>query len=338
LRAAEEDGLLVFEMEYNTALFKRESIKRWSGYWVNLLEAVAETPDASLSDLSLLDEAEKRRIVQKWNETKLAVPQDKTVHELFEAQVLRTPDRGAAVYNGVKWTYKELNARANRLARLLIEKGAGPEQRVGIMVKPSLEMAAGVLAILKAGAAYVPIDPGYPAERIGYVLKDSGAELLLTQTNLAVPEEFSGETLLLDSMLSEEITNDDEVNPQAGTQPNNLAYLIYTSGTTGQPKGVMVEHQSLVNLCYWHNDAFAVTEQDKSAKYAGFGFDASVWEMFPYWIAGAELHIIDEAIRMDITRLNEYFEENGITITFLPTQLCEQFMELDNQSLRVLLT
>ncbi|WP_252607192.1 lichenysin non-ribosomal peptide synthetase LicA [Bacillus paralicheniformis] len=338
LTAAEEDGLLVFEMEYNTALFKHESIERWSGYWVNLLEAVAENPDACLSELSLLDEAEKRRIVQKWNETKLAVPQDKTVHELFEAQVLRTPDRGAAVYNGVKWTYKELNARANRLARLLIEKGAHPEQRIGIMVKPSLEMAAGVLGILKAGAAYVPIDPSYPAERIGYVLKDSGAELLLTQTNLAAPEEFSGETLLLDSMLSEEITKDDEVNPQAGTHPNNLAYLIYTSGTTGQPKGVMVEHQSLVNLCYWHNDAFAVTEEDKSAKYAGFGFDASVWEMFPYWIAGAELHIIDEAIRMDITRLNEYFEENGITITFLPTQLCEQFMELDNQSLRVLLT
>ncbi|MFB6499508.1 lichenysin non-ribosomal peptide synthetase LicA [Bacillus haynesii] len=337
LTAAEEDGLLVFEMEYNTALFKRESIERWSGYWVNLLEAVAENPDARLSELSLLNEAEKRRIVQKWNETKLAVPQDKTVHELFEAQALRTPERGAAVYNGVKWTYKELNARANRLARLLIKKGARPEQRIGIMVKPSLEMTAGVLAILKAGAAYVPIDPGYPAERIGYVLKDSGAELLLTQTNIAVPEEFSGETLLLDSILSEEITNDDEVNPQAGTQPNNLAYLIYTSGTTGQPKGVMVEHQSLVNLCHWHNNAFAVTEQDKSAKYAGFGFDASVWEMFPYWIAGAELHIIDESIRMDITRLNEYFEENGITITFLPTQLCEQFMELDNQSLRVLL-
>ncbi|UAY69896.1 lichenysin non-ribosomal peptide synthetase LicA [Bacillus paralicheniformis] len=338
LTAAEEDGLLVFEMEYNTALFKHESIERWRGYWVNLLEAVAENPDARLSELSLLDEAEKRRIVQNWNETRLAVPQDKTVHELFEAQVLRTPDRGAAVYNGVKWTYKELNARANRLARLLIEKGARPEQRIGIMVKPSLEMAAGVLAILKAGAAYVPIDPSYPAERIGYVLKDSGAELLLTQTNLAAPEEFSGETLLLDSMLSEEITKDDEVNPQAGTQSDNLAYLIYTSGTTGQPKGVMVEHQSLVNLCYWHNDAFKVTEQDKSAKYAGFGFDASVWEMFPYWIAGAELHIIDEAIRMDITRLNQYFEENKITITFLPTQLCEQFMELDNQSLRVLLT
>ena len=104
---------------------------------LNLLEAIAEIPDASLSDLSLLDEADKRRILYEWNETVLDVPQNKTVHELFEAQVLRTPDRGAAVYNGVKWTYKELNARANRLARLLIEKGAGPEQRVGIMVKPS---------------------------------------------------------------------------------------------------------------------------------------------------------------------------------------------------------
>ncbi|WP_440096949.1 lichenysin non-ribosomal peptide synthetase LicA [Bacillus paralicheniformis] len=341
LTAAEEDGLLVFEMEYNTALFKQESIERWRGYLLNLLEAVAENPDARLSELSLLDEAEKRRIVQNWNETRLAVLEDKTVHELFEAQVLRTPDHGAAVYNGVKWTYKELNARANRLARLLIEKGVRPEQRIGIMVKPSLEMAAGVIAILKAGAAYVPIDPGYPAERIGYVLRDSGAELLLTQSGLTVPDTFTGDVIDLNregSILDGELYPEDDMNPNAQAQSDNLAYLIYTSGTTGQPKGVMVEHRSLVNLCYWHNDAFKVTEQDKSAKYAGFGFDASVWEMFPYWIAGAELHIIDESIRMDITRLNQYFEENGITITFLPTQLCEQFMELDNQSLRVLLT
>ncbi|WP_412095509.1 AMP-binding protein, partial [Bacillus haynesii] len=166
----------------------------------------------------------------------------------------------------------------------LIEKGAGPEQRIGIMVRPSLEMAAGVLAILKAGAAYVPIDPGYPAERIGYVLKNSGAELLLTQNGLTVPDTFTGEVIDLNgeaSILDGELYPEDDINPNAEAQPNNLAYLIYTSGTTGQPKGVMVEHQSLVNLCYWHNDAFSVTEQDKSAKYAGFGFDASVWEMFP---------------------------------------------------------
>ncbi|MCY8603160.1 non-ribosomal peptide synthetase, partial [Bacillus sonorensis] len=338
LTAAEEDDLMRFEMEFNTALFKHETIQRWSRYLLNLLEAVAQNPNVPLSDLSLFNEAEKRRIVEVWNETELEVPADKTIHELFEAQVNRTPDHGAAVYNGRRWTYRELNARANRLARLLIEKGVRPEQRIGIMVKPSLDMASGVLAVLKAGAAYVPIDPGYPEQRIKYVLEDSGAELLLTQTGVAVPDGFCGEAILLDSVLSGDISPEDDVNPQSGAEPHNLAYLIYTSGTTGQPKGVMVEHQSIVNLCYWHNDAFNVTEHDKSAKYAGFGFDASVWEMFPYWIAGAELHIIDEAIRKDIVRLNRYFEEHGITITFLPTQLCEQFMELDNRSLRVLLT
>ncbi|QHZ48659.1 non-ribosomal peptide synthetase [Bacillus sp. NSP9.1] len=334
---AKEDGLSL-QFEYATDLFKKETIKRWSGYLLYLLETVAANPHVRLSDLSLIDETEQRKIVEEWNATALEAPTDKTINELFEAQVRRTPDRGAVVYNGRKWTYRELNARANRLARLLMEKGAQPEQRIGIMVKPSLEMAAGVLAILKAGAAYVPIDPDYPAQRIGYVLQDCGAELLLTQTDVTVPEEFNGEVLLLDTMMSEEVVKEDEMNPQSAVKPDNLAYLIYTSGTTGQPKGVMVEHHSLVNLCYWHNDAFKVTEEDKSAKYAGFGFDASVWEMFPYWLAGSELHIIDEAIRMDIVRLNQYFEEHGITITFLPTQLCEQFMELDNRSLRVLLT
>ncbi|KAA6449502.1 non-ribosomal peptide synthetase [Bacillus swezeyi] len=341
LGAFEEGESIGLQFEYAIDLFKEETIKRWSGYLLNLLEAVADNPNVCLSELSLLDGAEKRRLVEKWNETALEAPEDKTIHELFEAQVLRTPDSGAAVYNGRRWTYRELNARANRLARLLIEKGVQPEQRIGIMVKPSLEMAAGVLAILKAGAAYVPIDPDYPAQRIGYVLKDSGAELLLTQTDLMVPDTFTGEVICLNgeaSILYGELHAEDEANPVSGAKFDNLAYLIYTSGTTGEPKGVMVEHHSLVNLCYWHHDAFEVTEQDKSAKYAGFGFDASVWEMFPYWIAGAELHIIDEAIRMDIVRLNQYFEEHGITITFLPTQLCEQFMELDNRSLRVLLT
>ncbi|MFN2746574.1 amino acid adenylation domain-containing protein [Bacillus sp. z60-18] len=338
LTAAEEEDIVRLEMVYNTALFQHESVKRWCEYWLHLLEAAAHHSDVRLSELSLLDETEKRRLVAAWNDTALDVPTDKTIDELFEAQVRRTPDRGAVVYNGRKWTYRELNARANRLARLLIEKGGQPEQRIGIMVKPSLEMAVGVLAILKAGAAYVPIDPDYPVQRIGYVLEDSGAELLLTQTDLAAPEGFSGESIQLDLMLKGELTKEDERNLQSAVKPGNLAYLIYTSGTTGQPKGVMVEHHSLVNLCYWHNDAFKVTEEDKSAKYAGFGFDASVWEMFPYWLAGSELHIIDEAIRMDIVRLNQYFEEHGITITFLPTQLCEQFMELDNRSLRVLLT
>ncbi len=155
-----------------------------------------------------------------------------------------------------------------------------------------------------------------------------------------MPDSYKGETILLDgsrSILSLPLDENDEANPQTETTADHLAYMIYTSGTTGQPKGVMVEHHALVNLCFWHHDAFAMTADDKSAKYAGFGFDASIWEMFPTWTIGAELHVIDEAIRLDITRLNHYFEEHGVTITFLPTQLAEQFMELENTSLRMLL-
>ncbi|WP_032865507.1 non-ribosomal peptide synthetase, partial [Bacillus velezensis] len=275
-----------------------------------------------------------------WKGKTLSVPRDKTVHRLFEETAARYANRPAVAYNGAKWTYGELNARANRIARILMDCGVTADERVGILTKPSLEMAAGVLGVLKAGAAFVPIDPDYPEERISYILQDSGAKLLLTQEALDVPDSYNGETILLDgsrSILSLPLDENDEANPQTETTADHLAYMIYTSGTTGQPKGVMVEHHALVNLCFWHHDAFAMTADDKSAKYAGFGFDASIWEMFPTWTIGAELHVIDEAIRLDITRLNHYFEEHGVTITFLPTQLAEQFMELENTSLRMLL-
>ncbi|WP_139134486.1 non-ribosomal peptide synthetase, partial [Bacillus velezensis] len=283
---------------------------------------------------------EKQALLNAWKGKTISVPRDKTVHRLFEETAARYANRPAAAYNGAKWTYGELNARANRIARILMDCGVTADERVGILTKPSLEMAAGVLGVLKAGAAFVPIDPDYPEERISYILQDSGAKLLLTQEALDVPESYKGETILLDgsrSILSLPLDENDEANPQTETTADHLAYMIYTSGTTGQPKGVMVEHHALVNLCFWHHDAFAMTADDKSAKYAGFGFDASIWEMFPTWTIGAELHVIDEAIRLDITRLNHYFEEHGVTITFLPTQLAEQFMELENTSLRMLL-
>ncbi|WP_231595047.1 surfactin non-ribosomal peptide synthetase SrfAA, partial [Bacillus sp. JFL15] len=340
MTADDTDGGLTFVLEYNTALFKPETAETWKHYWLHLLEAAAENPAAKLSELSLVNETEKQALLDAWKGKTLSVPRDKTVHRLFEETAARHTDRPAVAYNGAKWTYGELNARANRIARILMDCGVTADERVGILTKPSLEMAAGVLGVLKAGAAFVPIDPDYPKERISYILQDSGAKLLLTQEALDVPESYTGDTILLDgrrSILSLPLDENDEANPQTETTADHLAYMIYTSGTTGQPKGVMVEHHALVNLCFWHHDAFAMTAEDKSAKYAGFGFDASIWEMFPAWTIGAELHVIDEAIRLDITRLNHYFEEHGVTITFLPTQLAEQFMELENTSLRMLL-
>ncbi|MCY9397798.1 non-ribosomal peptide synthetase, partial [Bacillus inaquosorum] len=284
---------------------------------------------------------EKQTLLEAWKGKTLPVPTDKTVHQLFEETAQRHKDRQAVTFNGQSWTYDELNAKANRLARILIDCGISADERVGVLTKPSLEMSAAVLGVLKAGAAFVPIDPDYPDQRIDYILQDSGAKLLLKQEGISVPDSFSGDVILLDgdrTILSLPLDENDEENPEVDTNAENLAYMIYTSGTTGQPKGVMVEHHALVNLCFWHHDAFSMTEEDRSAKYAGFGFDASIWEMFPTWTIGAELHVIDESIRLDIVRLNDYFETHGVTITFLPTQLAEQFMELENTSLRVLLT
>ncbi|MDM5300447.1 surfactin non-ribosomal peptide synthetase SrfAA [Bacillus subtilis] len=341
LTADETDGGLTFVLEYNTALFKPETIERWKQYWMQLLDAVTGNPNQPLSSLSLVTETEKQTLLEAWKGNTLPVPTDKTVHQLFEETAQRHKDRPAVTYNGQSWTYGELNAKANRLARILIDCGISADERVGVLTKPSLEMSAAVLGVLKAGAAFVPIDPDYPDQRIDYILQDSGAKILLKQEGIAVPDSYTGEVILLDgdrTILSLPLDENDEEDPLTATKAENLAYMIYTSGTTGQPKGVMVEHHALVNLCFWHHDAFSMTEEDRSAKYAGFGFDASIWEMFPTWTIGAELHVIDEAIRLDIVRLNDYFETNGVTITFLPTQLAEQFMELENTSLRVLLT
>ncbi|MEC0235535.1 amino acid adenylation domain-containing protein [Paenibacillus kribbensis] len=379
LGAFEDGDSIGLQFEYAADLFGEETVGYWSGYLLNLLSAAASEPDIQLGTLPLLTEQEQHVLLEEWNQTGMEVPEDRTVVGLFEEQAERTPEAAAVTYGGKTWSYRELNGRANQLARLLRERGAGSERAVGIMVKPSLEMASGVLGIMKAGAAYVPIDPDYPAQRIAYILADSGALALVTQSGLPIPEDYSGEVVYLDGGLSGSSLSGDslhegvrfgdvqmgdslgdgsryeadlpkdslsvvsagwtnEPNPPLAAGPHDLAYMIYTSGTTGQPKGVMVEHQSLVNLCCWHNEAFGVTAEDRSAKYAGFGFDASVWELFPYWVAGAEIHVIDESIRMDLEALNRYFETNSITITFLPTQLCEQFMELENRSLRVLLT
>ncbi|QGX67144.1 amino acid adenylation domain-containing protein [Bacillus sp. ms-22] len=329
----EEQNQVGLRFEYAAALFKKSTIQRWSRYFEQIIDELMAKLNQPISTLSILTKEEKQDLLNEWSGPVLDVPSDQTVHALIEAQACNTPYQKAATFCGTSWTYEELNKRANTVAARLMSSGTKPGDRVGILTRPSLDMTAAVLGVLKAGAAFVPIDADYPAQRIAYMLEDCEAEVLLIQKGLTAPPSFTGHTLLI-----EEAVEGEAHAIQVPIKPTDLAYMIYTSGTTGQPKGVMVEHQSLVNLAFWHNDAFQVTTEDRTAKYAGFGFDASIWEMFPTWIAGAELHIIDEAIRLDMIKLNTYFNDEGITIAFLPTQLCEQFMSMDNQSLRYLLT
>ncbi|AYK08267.1 non-ribosomal peptide synthetase [Brevibacillus laterosporus] len=336
LLCVEKDGRLRFEWEYSTKLFTRETIVRMSKHLIHLLEQIIEQPQLSIVDIELITEAEKTQLLHDFNRTEWEHPVEQTIHALIEKQALLAPDQTAVVFRSEALTYQQLNEKANQLAHTLREKGAGPEQVIAIMADRSLEMFIGLLAILKAGAAFVPIDPEYPAERIQYMLDDSQAKLLLHHTNQDVKlDAYTREVIRISDQASYQR---DIANLPEMTQPSNLAYIIYTSGSTGKPKGVMIEHRSLVNLCFWHRSEYGITADDATTKYAGFGFDASVWEIFPYLISGATIHVIGDELRYDIHKLNEYYEQNRITISFLPTQLCETFMSLCNRSLRYLLT
>jgi amino acid adenylation domain-containing protein len=325
------------EVQYNESRYERETVERIASHFTWLLQQALFNVYMKLSEVDITTEEEKKQLINDFNDTAMEYPQDKTVHELFEEQVEKRPGHIAAAAEGAGVTYRELNEKSDQVAHVLREKGVGPDIIVGIMIERSMEMVVGLLGILKAGGAYLPIDPKYPQERRRYMLADCNARILLSEVS-----KVSGETEVID--LPSLIVENDETEPihlthlTYPTHPTHLCYVIYTSGSTGRPKGVMIQHRSLVNLCCWHNRNFSVVSTDRAVKYAGFGFDASVWEIFPYLLVGASLHILPDEIKLDVEKLNYYFEKNKITIAFLPTQVCEQFMILENQSLRVLLT
>ncbi|HYF81964.1 MAG TPA: amino acid adenylation domain-containing protein, partial [Clostridia bacterium] len=335
LNAMESGEKLGLNIEYCTKLFRKETIEGLAKHLTNILANITKTVEVKISEIDMLSEEEKHKLLVEFNNTYAEYPKDKTIHELFEEQVKKTPDNVAVVYEDKQLTYRELNEKANQLARVLKEKGVVPDSIVGIMVEPSLEMITGIMGILKAGGAYLPIDPEYPADRIRYMLEDSGSKLFLVQQHLRDKTVFDGEVIELGD---ERSYAGDSNNLEASNGSDNPAYVIYTSGSTGRPKGVMIEHKSLQNLCNWHINQFNIVQEDKATKYAGFGFDASVWETFPYLIKGASLFIISKDIMLNIESLNKYIEKNGITVSFLPTQVCEQFMKLENRALRLLLT
>ncbi|WP_344854076.1 AMP-binding protein, partial [Pedobacter jeongneungensis] len=207
----------------------------------------------------------------------------------------------------------------------------------GVMLDRSHWMVIAILGILKSGAAYVPIDPEYPQDRKEYIMNDTAMKVLLTQADYLFDLDFyQGTVFSIDIQLN---AIDSPVgNPLSVNGPDDLAYVIYTSGSTGKPKGVLVEHHSLVNLCFWHQSEFSLSQEDRTSIYAGISFDASVWELFPYIITGVCLYIVPAEMRLNINALTAYYDENKVTISFLPTSIAEQFLEVENQSLRCLLT
>ena len=264
------------------------------------------------------------------------------VHDLVQLQASATPDAVALVSGNRHVTYRELNARANQLAHRLRSLGIGPDVPVGLCMERSVELPIGALGILKAGGAYVPLDPSYPSRRLSMLLEDSGTPVVVTQPGVAgrLPAG-KWETVVLDEDELGGSGVDSTDLPVANTTPENLAYIIFTSGSTGRPKGVQITHGSLNNLVTWHQHAFNLSPVDKATLLASPGFDAAVWEIWPYLAAGASLYVVDEAIRTAPATLRDWIVRTGITISFLPTVLAESMIGLQwppESPFRVLLT
>jgi len=263
------------------------------------------------------------------------------VHELVQLQANATPDSVALVSGNDHLTYGELNARANQLAHRLRSLGVGPDVPVGLCMERSVELPIAALGILKAGGAYVPLDPSYPSRRLSMLLEDSGTPVVVTQPGVAgkLPAG-KWETIVVDGDgLGSAV--DSTVFPVAKTTPENLAYIIFTSGSTGRPKGVQITHGSLLNLVTWHQRAFDLSPVDRATLLASPGFDAAVWEIWPYLAAGAGLYVVDEAVRTAPAALRDWIVRSGITISFLPTVLAESMIGLQwppESAFRVLLT
>ncbi|HEX8905758.1 MAG TPA: amino acid adenylation domain-containing protein, partial [Longimicrobiaceae bacterium] len=284
--------------------------------------------DVRLSRLQLLDEAERRMVVEEWNRTEAEVPRDVCVHELFEAQVERTPDAVAVSFEGERLTFAELNARANRLAHHLGDLGVGPEARVGLCVERSIEMVVAVLAVLKAGGAYVPLDPEYPEERLGYMLQDSAPVVLLTQRSLSGRFDGSGVPIeVLDGDASA-WTGQPDSNPGRGAlTPENLAYVIYTSGSTGQPKGVMNWHRSVINLLAWGERHWELGAGDALLQRTSLSFDVSVRELFSPLLAGARLVIVRPGGQREVDYLVDVVRRQEVSTMVLTVSHMQAFLE-----------
>ncbi len=284
----------------------------------------------------------EQELLEQWNKTYSPYPTDRCVHQLFEAQVERTPNALAVASPEGRLSYQELNQRANQVARYLRRQGVGPEVLVGLCLSRSFDMIVGLLGVLKAGGVYVPLDPNYPAERLSFMIKDSQALLVVTQQQFAEQTAQPGlpPVVYIDTDWST-ISQEETQNLESKITGKNGVYVIYTSGSTGQPKGVQILHESLLNLVFWHQQAFEVTAADRATQIASPAFDATGWELWPYLTLGASVHLPDEDIRVSPLSLRNWLLKNQITISFLPTLLAESIITLDwptTTSLRILLT
>jgi len=310
---------------YSADLFDASTIKRMVEHFVTLLEGIAADADQRISELPLLTEVERNRLLEEWNDTAVTYPFDKCVHELFEQQVERTPDNVALVFQEQRLTYRELDRRASQLACHLLAKDVSPGSLVGICVERSVEMIVGILGILKAGAGYIPLDPRYPSGRLQFILGDTRSSLVLTQNNLATRiTEFDGTVVLLDRA-DGPLADPPATMPRVEIKSDCVAYIIYTSGSTGTPKGVAVQHAALATHCRVMRDHYRITSSDRVLQFSSFSFDPSIEQIFVPLTCGAPIVVSSDDDR-DPNRLTDLLVREQVTVMNLPTAYWEQWV------------
>jgi amino acid adenylation domain-containing protein/non-ribosomal peptide synthase protein (TIGR01720 family) len=339
---------LGFTVSYDGSRIRFESIERLWGHLKTLLMAMVENPEQSIRYLPMLTEKEVQQL-QAWNDTAIDYPTDKTIVDLFEQQVEKTPDNIAVVFENQRLSYRALNRQSNQLAHYLLHLKIGTDNAllindnclIAIAVERSLEMLIGLLAILKTGAAYVPIDPSYPAARIRYLLADSAAPLLLTQSHLKTHlslDELEQDCVVL-CLDEADFADQPTENPIVNSQATDLAYVIYTSGSTGQPKGVALPQSALVNLLHWQSGQVGLDKPENTLQFTTLSFDVSFQEIFSTLLSGAQLVLVDEQIRRDASALLKYISQQQIERLFVPyvmlQHLAEQMAVFDTEELRL---
>ncbi|WP_309486810.1 non-ribosomal peptide synthetase, partial [Bradyrhizobium sp. SHOUNA76] len=340
LGLGEMDGRIVGSMNYATELFDEATIRRHRDYLLSLLGAMVADADQVVDRIDIVGAEERRRVLDTWNETAAPFPSERCIHELFAEQARRTPDAIALVYEDVRLSYGELDAEASGLARRLMALGVVPDQPVAICLPRGIAMVVSLLAVLKAGGAYLPLDPAYPAERLRQIVDDAGPRVLIA--------DDAGRAILPDGTceIVDPEANASTVTGQAASDPGDLvkgltsrslAYVIYTSGSTGRPKGVMVEHRGLVNLALAQRGLFEVNSNSRVVQFASFSFDASIWEIVMALGSGAALFLAGPQKHQDTSALLGYLADNAITHATLPPAMLHGRTDLDRlAALRVL--
>ena len=341
------DGVPSIAVEYDNGWYSEALITNLAQSVANAVQAFASSATAPLRAISLLNKAQTA-VLDSFNQTEVPYDDTQTIVSLFRKQATETPDNLAVVYHDVRLTYKEVDERTDAIAAKIYEMVHGTcpngksEQVVSILINRSEWMVVASLAALKAGCAYQPLDPSYPAERLNFMMKDANAALLIAEEDLRpIVNEYSGPVLLTKELKS--VSPKDGLSAKRSVlcqrsgliKPSDLFILLYTSGSTGVPKGCQLEHRNLVAFCHWYHRYYDLHAGDKVAAYASYGFDANMMDMYPALTCGAAVYIIGEDIRLNLPDLNHYFDAEGITHSFMTTQVGYQFAQnCDNHSLK----